>query len=171
MARPVGASDATGTPFGTTYRRLRARLPQGRELAAAGLRPRHRERRRPAHRQRPADRAGQLAGATAQIDAATHRYRVEADVAREGRAFWQYGTRTSTAWTFDSGHVHVAARLDLQVLRYDLGAGLLGAAPADRDITFGVSLDRPDASLKARASYDGGRPCQVCGCSGRHVIV
>jgi hypothetical protein len=89
-------------------------------------------------------------------------YRLELDVSREGEE-WQQGVRTSTAWTFRSGHPDEGEMVPLALLQvdYDVPTDDEGHATRRRhtvslQVTDQLGAVRSRATLQAEASFDDG---------------
>jgi subtilisin family serine protease len=113
------------------------------------------------------------------VPAAAGRYRVEVNTERAAPA--ALSTRTSTAWTFRSGHVSGDApkRLPISVVRFAPELSQHNSAPAGRAFAVPVTVQRqPDSAaaacvrLAVQVSYDDGRTwsgVRMTGSGGRRV--
>jgi hypothetical protein len=113
------------------------------------------------------------------VPAAAGRYRVEVTTERAAPAV--LSTRTSTAWTFRSGHVsgETPKRLPISVVRFAPELSQRNTAPVGRAFAVPVTVQRqpgsaagPCARLSVQVSYDDGRTwsdVRVTGTGGRRV--
>ncbi|MET8032266.1 S8 family peptidase [Streptomyces sp. NPDC005345] len=98
-----------------------------------------------------------------EVPAGASKYRLELSTARSSDD-WEYGTATTTSWTFRSGRTAQATPLSLLQLDYDVPVDAHNTVRSASTTTIGVKVRAQDGltaphgvDVRVEASYDDGR--------------